>query len=130
MGRVRRQIGACRADGGLNIARRPVDIPAEFKLQGDAAGAERARTRHLGHARDARELAFERSRDGSRHGFRAGARQAGGDVDRGKFDLRERGDGKELERHMPTSVTPMVSRVVATGRWMNTADIFIWHRRQ
>jgi len=60
-----------------------------------AAGSQIARRRHLGDAGNLGELPLQRLRHRGRHGFRAGARQAGGDLDSREVDLRQRGDRQQ-----------------------------------
>jgi hypothetical protein len=95
---IRRQIGASRIDGGLHVPRCPVDIAAQLELKRDVGPADRARRGHLRHARDTGELALQRRGDGRGHRLGARPRQRGRHIDRGKFDLRERGHRQELKR--------------------------------
>jgi hypothetical protein len=98
---VRGKLPARRVDGGLDVARRGVDVAREVELERHVGGAERARRRHLRDAGDPPELPLQRRGDGRRHGVRVRAGEAGLDVDRRELDLRQRRDGKELERHDP-----------------------------
>ena len=61
----------------------------EIKLDGDRRRAERAEGRHLRDAGDLPDLAFERGRNRRSHGFGAGARERGRDLNRREINLRE-----------------------------------------
>ena len=49
---VRRQVGARRVDGGLNVTGRAVDVAAKIELHGDVGKTQLARRGHLGDAGD------------------------------------------------------------------------------
>src|SRR6266403_3817886 len=98
-GKIGRKLAAGGINGGLNVARGSIDVAVEVKLESNAGGAEPARGSHLRDASDAAELALEGRSDSGGHGFRAGARQASADTDRGKINLRQRGDRQETKRN-------------------------------
>jgi hypothetical protein len=108
-----------------NAARGPVEAAVEVELQRDIGSADRALRAHLGDVGYDAEVAFERRRHDRRHCLGADAR----------FDRRH-GNGRIIDprqrRHRnpknPASKTPMVSKMVATGRAMNGADGFTLRR--
>ena len=87
---IARHVHARGIDGGLHVARRPVDAARQVELQRDARIADRARRGHLGDAGDRAERPFERRREAGGDRFRRGARQAGRDLDGRKVDLGQR----------------------------------------
>ena len=98
---VRRQVAPCRVDRRLDVAGGAVDIPAQVELQDDAGRSEVAGRRHLGHARDAAELALEGGGHRGRHGLGARPRQARRDRDRGEFHLGQGRHGEQPEGDQP-----------------------------
>ena len=95
---ARRQVGACRVDRRLHVARGAVDIAIQIELQGDAGRAERARRGHLGHIGDNPEMTLQRRRHRLRHRLGAGAGHLREDRDRREIDLRQRRYRQLIER--------------------------------
>ena len=73
---VRGQISSRGIDGGLDVARRAIDVATEIELNGDGGAAEGAGGSHLRDAGNVAELALERSGDGGGHNFGAASGQA------------------------------------------------------
>jgi hypothetical protein len=82
-------------DRRLHVLSRRVDVAVEIELNDDRGRAERTQRGQLADARDLRELALERSRDGRGHGLRACALKIGGDLNRREIDLRQGGNRQE-----------------------------------
>ena len=51
IGKIGRQVAAGGVDGGLNVARRSVDVPVQIELQRNAGGSEATRRGHFGDRR-------------------------------------------------------------------------------
>ena len=94
-GQVLRQLAAGGVDRGLHVVGGAVDVAVEVELDRDRRRSEITRRRHLRDAGNLRELALERLRHRGGHGFRAGAWQAGGDLDGRKIHLRQRRHGQQ-----------------------------------
>jgi len=109
-----------RNDGRLHVAGRPVDVAIGAEGQLDVRGADPAAG---GHVVDVAmpQVPFQRSRDGTCHDLRAGARQLRGDENRRHVDARQRATGSSMNATAPHRATPAVSRMVATGRRMKGA---------
>ncbi len=88
--RSARHVGAGGVDGGLHVARRPVDAARQVELQGDARIADRARRGDLGDAGDGAQPPLERRRRRWSPPSRRGAGQAGRDRDGREIDLGQR----------------------------------------
>ena len=84
------QIGARGVDGGLDVARRAVDVAVEAELKRDPGLSDRALRGHLGHVGDRAEMLLERFGDAGSHHFGAGAGKRSLDRNGGKIDLRQR----------------------------------------
>ena len=95
---VFRQLSGGGVDRGLDIVGGGVDVAVEIELDGDRGRAKRTRRRHLGDARNLRDLAFERLRDRCGHGVRRCSGQLSRDGDGRKIDLRQRRDGQRRKR--------------------------------
>src|ERR1700730_16496872 len=81
------------AGGGgrcLPVVGGAVDIAVEVELNRHRRGSQITRRGHLGHAGNLRQLALQRLRHRGGHGFGAAARQAGGDLNGWKVNLRQR----------------------------------------
>src|SRR5262249_37846232 len=98
VGEVARELTASSDDGGLDVLRGTIDIAIEIELKRYGCEAKGAGGRHLGDARDLRELAFERRRHRGRHGLGTRTGQVGRNNDGGKVDLRQGSDRKSGER--------------------------------
>ncbi len=100
-GQVGRQVGSRRVNGGLNVARRAVNIAAEVKLNGDRSGAQRTRRGHFRDPGDMAELPFQRSGHGGSHDLpRSRLRQTGGHRNGRKIHRRAaRRHGQHLIRN-------------------------------
>ena len=85
-----RQIDPRRDDGGLDVARRAIDIAIKAELKRDAGRAERALRRHLVDVGDLTQVPLERRRDRGRHGVGACAWHIRLNRDDRKVDLRQR----------------------------------------
>ena len=91
-GHVRRQLARRFADGGLNVLRGGVNVPAERKLDRDLGQTEGADRGHRIHSGDGRELAFEGGGHGRSHRFGTCARQTGLHQNRWIIDAGEVAD--------------------------------------
>ncbi len=103
VGRVRTQargqVGPCRVDGRLHVARGAVDVAIETKLQRDAGRADGALRSHFRDVRNLAEMAFQRRRDAGGDHLGTGARKLCPYRDGRKIDLRQRRYRKLEERH-------------------------------
>ena len=98
---IRGQIGSRRVDGGLDVARRAVDVATQIELDRDRRVAQAARGRHLRDGGDVTELPLERRGDRRGHDGCARTGKRGVDRNRGKLDLRQRRDGQDDEGQRP-----------------------------
>ncbi len=86
----RRQVGARRGNGRLDVAGGAVDVAVQAELQRDIGAAGRAVRRHFGDVGDQAEMSFQRGRDRGRHDFGRAAGHVGAHLDRRKIDGRQR----------------------------------------
>jgi hypothetical protein len=119
------QIGARRIDGSLHIASGAVDVAVQPELQGDARRSDGARRRHFVDIGDRAQMTLKRRCYRRRHGHGlAPAMEACTEmVGRSTFGIGETGRRKTATT--PARINPRVSNVVATGRAMNGAEMFM-----
>ena len=125
-GQIGGQITLRRVDGGLDVPGGPVDVAAQVELQRDPGRAPVTGRGHLGDPGDASELALQGRGHRGRHGLGLRPGQTGRLTEMvGKSTCGRGETGKNRKARMPARARPTVSNVVATGRLMKGAEMFM-----